>query len=178
MLRFLISRLPESQAQTISQQVLKSLPGRRLLQAAAGHPGVDSLLLSCAEGRVKAGTRSFAMASRILAGEIHCRGQTEVRRQAQVCAASSKREFDRTCIAIHAHVWGQELCEQVCVQAWGKLGKERRTWMQSDERSRTDRFGIDVEFMNLFVDCEQPVYEEIEVVGTPLAGRILRLLQE
>lgn len=177
MFKALISRLPENAGGKLAKDLIREHPGLRLFEAAALHGSVDGLVASYLGSKLKRSSRTFMFAAIDVAAELHDRGMLVTRKSSSKFAGIRKEVFDRKHIVLHRYVWGQELCERVVSQCWGRIGKERLGWIKSDDRSKTNEFGVDITFLAMFVDCEKPLYERVESVPGQLDGVVLQAIE-
>lgn len=155
--------------------VLGGFKGGELPEMLRAHIGALELVKArVSERKIKLIHRRIPEAARLIAGEIHSRGQKAVARSSTVLKGVPRARKEGEFLVVHNFVWGQELAEQIISQAWGKLGEARKGWVAAEERSRTDQFGVDVEFEALFVRSHPPLYELAEKVGGPWDGVIYK----
>ncbi len=175
MLRFLSGKLPESRAMKLKDEFLSSV-GRRWSDEVADFQGMDDLV---ARHRffcdVQPGKKTKLYLARALASAISERGDKLVAKNADVLAPVSSKEASSDFLIVHQFSWSKDVADRILEQGWGRLGKERKNWLMSDDRSLTGNFGLEPEFLDLFVNCDKPLYLLAERLDQPIEATVFRL---
>lgn len=120
------------------------------------------------------GNKTKLYLARILASTISERADRLVAKNADVLAGMSRKEASSGYLVVHRFSWSKDVSDRILEQCWGGLGKERKNWLMSDDRSLTDSFGVEPEFESLFVNCSEPLYSVAERLDQPIEATVLR----
>lgn len=172
-----VRRLPENKAAPWHDEILRGRRNRELFARLRSCSGFDEFIdEELLRRSVRLDTRTKAFLCRGVASEVHRRGQRYILGRAASNMKSGRRSTTSVLLAVHEFAWGQELADAILAQAWGRLGRERRFWLGSGERSKTESFGVDSEFERRFVETSSPLYERIETISDEvLSGAVYAL---